>query len=82
LDPLGPEEGERILRRINTVAADVLITIDIKDVGWIEDHVIVQLANTLVLRQGFGSFVGLRQHHARLLRYLGIPLGPPAHDVP
>jgi anti-anti-sigma regulatory factor len=86
---LGNANGKRIVIHVDgvlDVAAAQRITQSIADVGEVpvridltrvrdfHDFGVVILARSLAGREG-ASVVGLRQHHERLLRYLGIDAG-------
>lgn len=57
-------------------AGDAPVCVDLRHVREFHDFGVVLLATVLAGRSGV-SVVGLRQHHVRLLRYLGIETGAP-----
>jgi len=60
-------------------AGDREVLVDLEHVREFHDLAVVHLARSLAGRRSV-SVTGLRQHHLRLLRYLGIP-GAPTADL-
>jgi hypothetical protein len=65
----------RELARALALAGDGAVRIDLTDVREFHDVGVAVLARELAGRART-SVAGLRQHHLRLLRYLGIDAGP------
>jgi ABC-type transporter Mla MlaB component len=72
--------AQRLARELSS-AGEGPIEIDLTRVREFDDCGVALLARELV-RHGKTTVSGLRQHHLRLLRYLGIDAGPADLDEP
>jgi anti-anti-sigma regulatory factor len=70
------EVAERLTRAL-AAAGDREVLVDLEHVREFHDLAVVHLARALAGRRSV-AVVGLRQHHLRLLQYLGIPDAPAA----
>lgn len=70
--------AQRITQELADVG-DVAVHVDLTRVRDFHDFGVVLLARSLAGHPGI-SVSGLRQHHERLLRYLGIDAGPRAFE--
>jgi anti-anti-sigma regulatory factor len=64
--------ADRLAKALSDATPDADVAIDLSDVRTFDDFAVMVLARALTGRTGHVSVRGLRQHHVRLLRYLGI----------
>jgi hypothetical protein len=73
-DPFDLAAAQRIARALAAGGAET-IEVDLRHVRVFHDHGVAYLGQVLVAHVGRVSVRGLRRHHFRLLRYLGISPG-------
>jgi anti-anti-sigma regulatory factor len=69
---LDASAAERLSRALLEATPDVEVAIDLSQVRAFDDFAVMVLGRALSGRGGRVTVRGLRQHHVRLLRYLGI----------
>jgi hypothetical protein len=73
--------AQDVARRLAGVPSGALVRVDLTRVRDFDDLGVALLARALAESPGRVAIQGLRQHHRRLLRYLGIETGE-AEGVP
>ena len=73
-DPFDLAAAERVMREL-AASGGVPTEVDLRHVREFHDHGVAFLAHAIAAMAGLVSVRGLRQHHLRLLRYLGIDCG-------
>ena len=73
-DPFDLAAAQRIARAL-AAGGDEAVEVDLRHVRVFHDHGVAYLGEVLAAFVGWVSVRGLRQHHFRLLRYLGISPG-------
>lgn len=67
--------AERLVAALGEARGSTRVEVDLTRVRDFHDLGVMLLARALAARTGRGTVRGLRQHHVRLLRYLGIDTG-------
>jgi anti-anti-sigma regulatory factor len=69
---LDASAAARLARAVADASPDADVSIDLSHVRAFDDFAVMTLGRALAARTGHVTVQGLRQHHVRLLRYLGI----------